>query len=146
MFLLKSFCWSSWNIQMSRIQKPKIWYSVIKIFSAFRCSITCFQVQYEIFLISFGHCQVCCSGHGKNGSLSVLQQSIRPETITQVCSLSTLVSSGFKALWNFLVLTSHHITSHVISLVIACYLLNFKACVTFIISSYFFVMLVYCKL
>ncbi|KAL0382308.1 UNVERIFIED_CONTAM: Cleavage and polyadenylation specificity factor subunit, partial [Sesamum calycinum] len=27
--------------------------------------------------------QVCCSGHGKNGSLTVLQQSIRPETITQ---------------------------------------------------------------
>ncbi|XP_006348057.1 cleavage and polyadenylation specificity factor subunit 1 [Solanum tuberosum] len=26
---------------------------------------------------------VCCSGHGKNGSLCVLQQSIRPETITQ---------------------------------------------------------------
>ncbi|KAL0359011.1 UNVERIFIED_CONTAM: Cleavage and polyadenylation specificity factor subunit [Sesamum angustifolium] len=26
---------------------------------------------------------VCCSGHGKNGSLTVLQQSIRPETITQ---------------------------------------------------------------
>ncbi|KAL3834565.1 hypothetical protein ACJIZ3_009301 [Penstemon smallii] len=26
---------------------------------------------------------VCCSGHGKNGALSVLQQSIRPETITQ---------------------------------------------------------------
>ncbi|KAH7854835.1 hypothetical protein Vadar_018207 [Vaccinium darrowii] len=26
---------------------------------------------------------VCCSGHGKNGALCVLQQSIRPETITQ---------------------------------------------------------------
>ncbi|KAK6121924.1 hypothetical protein DH2020_044327 [Rehmannia glutinosa] len=26
---------------------------------------------------------VCCSGHGKNGALSVLQQSIRPDTITQ---------------------------------------------------------------
>ncbi|KAG8381459.1 hypothetical protein BUALT_Bualt06G0124100 [Buddleja alternifolia] len=26
---------------------------------------------------------VCCSGHGKNGALSVLQQSIRPETVTQ---------------------------------------------------------------
>lgn len=29
--------------------------------------------------------QVCCSGHGKNGALTVLQQSIRPDTITQVC-------------------------------------------------------------
>lgn len=28
--------------------------------------------------------QVCCSGHGKNGALCVLQQSIRPEVITQV--------------------------------------------------------------
>ncbi|KAK6926348.1 Cleavage/polyadenylation specificity factor, A subunit, N-terminal [Dillenia turbinata] len=27
---------------------------------------------------------VCCSGHGKNGSLCVLQQSIRPEMITEV--------------------------------------------------------------
>ncbi|KAL6526939.1 hypothetical protein OROGR_016029 [Orobanche gracilis] len=26
---------------------------------------------------------VCCSGHGKNGALSVLQQSVRPDTITQ---------------------------------------------------------------
>lgn len=26
---------------------------------------------------------VCCSGHGKNGALTVLQQSIRPDTITQ---------------------------------------------------------------
>ncbi|GFQ05002.1 cleavage and polyadenylation specificity factor subunit 1 [Phtheirospermum japonicum] len=26
---------------------------------------------------------VCCSGHGKNGALSVLQQSIRPDIITQ---------------------------------------------------------------
>lgn len=28
--------------------------------------------------------QVCCSGHGKNGAVCVLQQSIRPESITQV--------------------------------------------------------------
>lgn len=28
--------------------------------------------------------QVCCSGHGKNGALCVLRQSIRPETITEV--------------------------------------------------------------
>ncbi|KAJ9679116.1 hypothetical protein PVL29_021139 [Vitis rotundifolia] len=27
---------------------------------------------------------VCCSGHGKNGSLCILQQSIRPEMITEV--------------------------------------------------------------
>lgn len=27
---------------------------------------------------------VCCSGHGKNGALSVLRQSIRPEMITEV--------------------------------------------------------------
>ncbi|RRT81848.1 hypothetical protein B296_00001961, partial [Ensete ventricosum] len=30
--------------------------------------------------------QVCCSGHGKNGALCVLQQSIRPELITEVNS------------------------------------------------------------
>lgn len=29
--------------------------------------------------------QVCCSGHGKNGALCVLRQSIRPEMITEVC-------------------------------------------------------------
>ncbi|URD80127.1 cleavage and polyadenylation specificity factor subunit [Musa troglodytarum] len=29
---------------------------------------------------------VCCSGHGKNGALCVLQQSIRPELITEVNS------------------------------------------------------------
>ncbi|KAJ0042930.1 hypothetical protein Pint_17292 [Pistacia integerrima] len=28
---------------------------------------------------------VCCSGHGKNGALCVLRQSIRPEMITEVC-------------------------------------------------------------
>ena len=28
--------------------------------------------------------QVCCSGHGKNGTLSALQQSIRPDLITEV--------------------------------------------------------------
>jgi len=27
---------------------------------------------------------VCCSGHGKNGTLSALQQSIRPDLITEV--------------------------------------------------------------
>ncbi|KAL6503845.1 hypothetical protein OROGR_025768 [Orobanche gracilis] len=27
---------------------------------------------------------VCCSGHGKNGALSVLPQSVRPDTITQI--------------------------------------------------------------
>ncbi|XP_057859514.1 cleavage and polyadenylation specificity factor subunit 1 isoform X2 [Cryptomeria japonica] len=30
------------------------------------------------------HELVCCSGHGKNGSLCILQQSIRPELITEV--------------------------------------------------------------
>lgn len=29
--------------------------------------------------------QVCCSGHGKNGALCILRQSIRPEMITEVC-------------------------------------------------------------
>ncbi|KAG6410854.1 hypothetical protein SASPL_128925 [Salvia splendens] len=29
---------------------------------------------------------VCCSGHGKNGALTVLQKSIRSDTITQVCT------------------------------------------------------------
>ena len=29
---------------------------------------------------------MCCSGHGKNGAVCVLQQSIRPEIITQVCT------------------------------------------------------------
>lgn len=28
---------------------------------------------------------MCCSGHGKNGALCVLRQSIRPEMITEVC-------------------------------------------------------------
>ena len=27
---------------------------------------------------------MCCSGHGKNGTLSALQQSIRPDLITEV--------------------------------------------------------------
>lgn len=27
---------------------------------------------------------MCCSGHGKNGALCVLRQSIRPEMITEV--------------------------------------------------------------
>ncbi|XP_023755577.1 cleavage and polyadenylation specificity factor subunit 1 [Lactuca sativa] len=36
---------------------------------------------------------VCCSGHGKNGSLCVLQQSIRPEIITQEAI------PGCKGLW-----------------------------------------------
>ena len=27
---------------------------------------------------------MCCSGHGKNGALCILQQSIRPERITEV--------------------------------------------------------------
>lgn len=42
-------------------------------------------------LLQFDFCwcmslQVCCSGHGKNGALCVLQRSIRPEMITEVCS------------------------------------------------------------
>ncbi|KAJ3706249.1 hypothetical protein LUZ61_009954 [Rhynchospora tenuis] len=36
---------------------------------------------------------VCCSGHGKNGALSVLQQSIRPELITEV------ELAGCKGIW-----------------------------------------------
>ncbi|XP_078166463.1 cleavage and polyadenylation specificity factor 160 isoform X1 [Carex rostrata] len=36
---------------------------------------------------------VCCSGHGKNGALSVLQQSIRPELITEV------ELTGCKGIW-----------------------------------------------
>ncbi|KAL4574864.1 hypothetical protein LXL04_021704 [Taraxacum kok-saghyz] len=36
---------------------------------------------------------VCCSGHGKNGSVCVLQQSIRPEIITQEAI------PGCKGLW-----------------------------------------------
>lgn len=40
---------------------------------------------FSFFFFFLNLVQVCCSGHGKNGSLSVLQQSIRPETITQVC-------------------------------------------------------------
>ncbi|PRQ59892.1 putative cleavage/polyadenylation specificity factor, A subunit [Rosa chinensis] len=36
---------------------------------------------------------VCCSGHGKNGSLCVLRQSIRPEMITEVAL------PGCKGIW-----------------------------------------------
>ncbi|KAJ3679867.1 hypothetical protein LUZ60_016145 [Juncus effusus] len=36
---------------------------------------------------------VCCSGHGKNGALTVLQQSIRPELITEV------ELAGCKGIW-----------------------------------------------
>ncbi|KAF9616940.1 hypothetical protein IFM89_033010 [Coptis chinensis] len=36
---------------------------------------------------------VCCSGHGKNGALCVLQQSIRPELITEV------ELSGCRGIW-----------------------------------------------
>ncbi|OMO98062.1 cleavage and polyadenylation specificity factor subunit 1-like protein [Corchorus olitorius] len=36
---------------------------------------------------------VCCSGHGKNGALCVLRQSIRPEMITEV------ELSGCKGIW-----------------------------------------------
>ncbi|XP_058086131.1 cleavage and polyadenylation specificity factor subunit 1 isoform X2 [Magnolia sinica] len=36
---------------------------------------------------------VCCSGHGKNGSLCVLQQSVRPELITEV------ELTGCKGIW-----------------------------------------------
>ncbi|PPS08801.1 hypothetical protein GOBAR_AA11840 [Gossypium barbadense] len=37
--------------------------------------------------------QVCCSGHGKNGALCVLRQSIRPEMITEV------ELTGCKGIW-----------------------------------------------
>ncbi|XP_021725141.1 cleavage and polyadenylation specificity factor subunit 1-like isoform X1 [Chenopodium quinoa] len=36
---------------------------------------------------------VCCSGHGKNGALCVIQRSIRPETITEV------ELPGVKGIW-----------------------------------------------
>ncbi|XP_077245724.1 cleavage and polyadenylation specificity factor 160 [Tasmannia lanceolata] len=36
---------------------------------------------------------VCCSGHGKNGALCVLQQSVRPELITEV------ELAGCKGIW-----------------------------------------------
>ncbi|XWS48359.1 hypothetical protein CRYUN_Cryun13aG0069400 [Craigia yunnanensis] len=35
---------------------------------------------------------VCCSGHGKNGSLCVLRQSIRPEMITEVLETADLLT------------------------------------------------------
>ena len=46
-------------------------------------SIFCFLCAGAHFDLVFGW-QVCCSGHGKNGALCVLQQSIRPELITEV--------------------------------------------------------------
>lgn len=46
-------------------------------------SIFCFLCTGAHFDLVFGW-QVCCSGHGKNGALCVLQQSIRPELITEV--------------------------------------------------------------
>ncbi|PSR93371.1 Cleavage and polyadenylation specificity factor subunit like [Actinidia chinensis var. chinensis] len=41
------------------------------------------QSNYELVSIHFFKLGVCCSGHGKNGAVCVLQQSIRPEIITQ---------------------------------------------------------------
>lgn len=35
---------------------------------------------------------MCCSGHGKNGSLCILRQSVRPEIITEVLDFSFLNS------------------------------------------------------
>ncbi|KAM0946696.1 hypothetical protein DsansV1_C08g0078251 [Dioscorea sansibarensis] len=37
-----------------------------------------------------GNSLVCCSGQGKNGAICVLQQSIHPEAITQVCRVTWL--------------------------------------------------------
>ena len=55
---------------------------------------------------------MCCSGHGKNGTLSALQQSIRPDLITEVhtffsCSFGqlpfiTLLGRRYCLVCNFL--------------------------------------------
>ncbi|KAL6501455.1 hypothetical protein OROGR_026588 [Orobanche gracilis] len=42
---------------------------------------------------------VSCSGHGKNGALSVLQQSVRPDTITQMRNQDHESLPGCKGIW-----------------------------------------------
>lgn len=52
--------------------------------------LLCFRLQENVdsenlYFLCCLVLQVCCSGHGKNGALCVLRQSIRPEMITEVC-------------------------------------------------------------
>lgn len=65
---------------------------IAKVLSLFiQLSFTVYAISPQFFIMRYVNLvcifsiQVCCSGHGKNGALTVLQQSIRPDTITQVC-------------------------------------------------------------
>lgn len=72
---------SNWSIQMDGCINPHS-------LQRGACShIDPAHIYIYIYLsvIYLEYSQVCCSGHGKNGALCVLQRSIRPEVMTQVC-------------------------------------------------------------